>query len=398
MVNFRHKTVLIRTDYNVPLKDGRIYSDKRIQSSLEVINHVLDQQPRCLILLSHLGRPQKREAQFSLQLVAEHLEKLLHKPVILAKTLQDLENLVHECHLAHDKPKIILLENLRFWQGEATNSQQFAAELVQCTQAEVFIQDGFAVAHRATATTDAITKILPSYASQHFIREYQTVGRFLTNTKRPLVAIVGGAKVSDKLDFVLKLAQTVDYLIIGGAMANPFLAAAGVELGQSLLEPKQEAAVRRVYQAWQTAGKSLSRLILPSDVRVGLSLTSNNSQTKAIGTIQPAEIIGDIGPQTIQTITNIIQQAKAIIWNGNLGYTENPQFRAGSQAITEAIITANVKALVGGGDTVGFVEKITTGRTCPNLFLSTGGGATLELIAHKKLIGARGLLNLKNQL
>lgn len=395
--DFQNKTVLVRTDYNVPLKHGQIQNDMRIRASLGVIRSLMVAGAHKIILASHLGRPAGRgfEAELSLAPVAERLSQLLDSPVGWVGQWSDLtpEQLPAE--------RIVLLENLRFWPGEAANDQAFAEQLVAATGAEVFVQDGFAVAHRQSATTDAVTKILPSYASDNFKQEYLAVGGFLQTAKRPLVAIVGGAKISDKIDFLVKLASEVDYLVIGGAMANVFLAAAGFEVGQSLVEADQSAAVRAVYRAWLGAGKSLDRLILPSDVLAVADLQAEVTTVKSIGQLKSTDIIGDIGPETIAKITTLIKQAGAVLWNGNLGYSENLQLASGSAAVITTLIQNHTPALIGGGDTVGFVDNFTTknqtaaqSNLYPELFLSTGGGASLELLAYGELPGAKGLLNL----
>lgn len=399
--NFKDKTVLVRTDYNVPLKDGQIQSDVRIRASLGVIRALMLAGAHKIILTSHLGRPAGTgvEAELSLAPVAQRLGQLLDQSVALVADWAELspEQLPAE--------RVVLFENLRFWPGEAANDPQFAQALVESTGAEVFVQDGFAVAHRQSATTEAIAQFLPSYASDNFAREYLTVGGFLQTAKRPLVAIVGGAKISDKIDFLTKLAQEVDYLVIGGAMANVFLAAAGFEVGRSLVEAEQGAAVQAVYRAWTGAGKSLDRLILPSDVRVVTDLTDQTTIVKAIGQLSSEDIIGDLGPETVATISNLIRQAGAVIWNGNLGYSENPQLALATTAVVEALLKEQPSAVIGGGDTVGFVDNFTTKLTAkrrpaiyPELFLSTGGGASLELLAYGELPGAKGLLNLQKPL
>lgn len=395
--DFKNKTVLVRTDYNVPLKNGQIQNDMRIRASLGVIRSLMVAGARKIILTSHLGRPAGRgyETELSLAPVAQRLSQLLDQSVGLVPQWLDLPpgQLPAE--------RIILLENLRFWPGEADNDPTFAQQLVAATGAEVFVQDGFAVAHRQSATTDAITKLLPSYASDNFKQEYLAVGGFLQTADRPLMAIVGGAKISDKIDFLVKLASEVDYLVIGGAMANVFLAEAGFEIGKSLVESNQSAAVQSVYQAWTGAGKSLDRLILPSDVLAVADLQAEVAIAKPLGRLEPGDIIGDIGPDTTAKIITLIKQASAVLWNGNLGYSENPQLAKGSAAIVTALMQNRTPALIGGGDTVGFVDNFTTknqtvaqSNLYPELFLSTGGGASLELLAYGELPGAKGLLNL----
>lgn len=395
--DFKDKTVLVRTDYNVPMKNGLIQSDVRIRASLDLIRSLMLAGAHQIILTSHLGRPSGTgfEEDLSLAPMAQRLSQLLDQTVALMQFEQQLTVDM----LPADR--LVLIENLRFWPGEAANDLEFAQQLMAATKAEVFVQDGFAVAHRQSATTDAITKILPSYASDNFRQEYLKVGGFLQTADRPVVAVVGGAKISDKIDFLTKLAQEVDYLVIGGAMANVFLAEAGFPVGQSLVESGQAAAVQAVYQAWVSSGKNLDKLILPSDVKVGLDLNAENFTNKLIGQIDSQDVIGDIGKETISKVVSLIKQAGAVIWNGNMGYSENDCLVGGTEAVIRAIMEHQKSSLIGGGDTVGFVDNFTTTQLLPkqagsnpNLFLSTGGGASLELMAYGRLPGAEGLLNL----
>lgn len=395
MIEVAGKVVLVRTDYNVPIKNGVVQSDVRLRASLPVINDLLKNGARKIVLVSHLGRPEGRDENFSLKPLVGVLEALVGQEIAFAEQISALKS----PELA--KKRLILLENLRFWAGEADNSLEFAEELVEVSGAEIFVQDGFAVAHRKTATTDAITELLPSYASDNFKHEYQTVGGFLTEAERPLVAIIGGAKISDKIDFLVKLAREADYLVIGGAMANVFLAHKGVNIGRSLVETGQDSAVQAVFEAWVQAGKAPERIILPRDVKIVRDLNATEFTNKNLTEIENDDIIGDIGEQTTEVIAELIGQAGAVLWNGNLGYTENPKLAIGSAQITRALIAKKSKCLIGGGDTVGFVDNFTTEvnlQKPSQMFLSTGGGASLELVAYGKLPGARGLLNLKNQL
>lgn len=380
----RGKIVLLRADYNVPIVNGKVMADGRLRSSLAVIRQLLSQGAERIVLLSHLGRPNGRDLQFSLRPVAERLAELLGEPIELVAELEDL--VVAKNHL-------VLLENLRFWPGEADNDLAFAQQLVKSSGAELFIQDGFGVAHRRTATTDAITKLLPSLASSNFAHEYQTIVDFIENAPRPLTAIVGGAKISDKIDFLLKLAELADYLVVGGAMANVFLQRAGHEIGLSQTESEQIATVERIYQIWQTQGKDVKNIILPVDVRVAEDLMAQSSQSKLLSQVTSHDIIGDIGPRTSQRIQSVLARTGSILWNGTLGYAENLAFRQGSLSVAEAIKRYRPLGIIGGGDTVGFVDNFTTLSQNDNLFLSTGGGAALELIAYGELPGAKALLN-----
>ncbi len=390
-----NKIVLLRTDYNLPIKNGVIENDMRLRASLPIIRSLLENGARKIVILSHMGRPEGVDLKLSLKTLLGKLEALLGLEVAFASDLEELKSLIL------GKERLILLENLRFWAGEGANSVEFARQVVEATGAELFVQDGFGVAHRQTATTVAITKLLPSYASPAFKQEYRLVGGFLQQSPRPLLAIIGGAKISDKIDFLLKLAQEVDYLFIGGAMANVFLAEAGYQLGRSLTEANQMATVQAVYQAWRAAAKAPECLILPRDVHVTTELGGNSFVNKTLEQLGPDDIIADIGDETIVELRTLLDRAGAIVWNGNLGYSENPLFARGTEVLAEAIVSGRQRALIGGGDTAGYVDNFTTeflqknsGELNPNLFLSTGGGASLELLAYGQLAGAEGLLNL----
>lgn len=395
-ISVLNKAVLVRTDYNVPMQDGQIQSDVRIRASLAVIRELIEAGASKIVLVSHLGRPKAVEPALSLQPVAQRLAELLEQEVGFVTDWAEVVKM---------PAQVVLCENLRFAAGEADNDSDFAAELVKQTGVELFIQDGFAVAHRRTATTDAVTKLLPSYASDNFRREYQTVGGFLATAAKPIVAIVGGAKVSDKIDFLLKLAQTVDYLVIGGAMANTFLQQRGLSVGRSLAEADQAATIRAIEQAWQAAGKDLAKIILPTDVVVVPELLSQQAVVRPVTEVQATEMIGDLGPASRDAIEKLLRQAGTVLWNGNLGYSENPQLATSSQAVIAQLVKQTTPALIGGGDTVGFVDNWLAAQLddakktpYPELFLSTGGGASLELLAYGHLPGAEGLLNLTKAL
>ncbi|MDO4870650.1 MAG: phosphoglycerate kinase [Candidatus Saccharibacteria bacterium] len=399
-LDYQGKIVLIRTDYNLPLANGKITSDARLRASLPVIKTALDGGARRIVIISHMGRPAGLDKKLSLKPVIKLLEKYLQRPVQFVdkwREVASLDELLKKNKSTDseiDQNRIVLLENLRFDQGEANNDRRFAEDLVRIINADLFVQDGFAVAHRRTATTDVITKLLPSYASDNFCREYAMITSFLRHAPRPCVAIVGGAKVSDKIDFLRKIAEKVDYLVIGGAMAHAFLAHRGVKLGKSLLEANQDATVEEIYRVWVQLNKPASRIILPIDAEVGAKLTQKTSHQRLINQIGEREMIGDLGKKSIDQIIKLIEQAGSILWNGNLGYTENPIFAHASKEVFTALCRYRPKTLIGGGDTVGFVEKNTTAVDFPELFLSTGGGATLELLAYNTLPGAEGLLNI----
>ncbi len=384
-VDFDQKTVLIRVDYNVPIKDGQIIDDSRIKASQPTLE-LLAKTAKKIIILSHLGRPKGVDKSLSLEPIATRLSQILNQPVEFVSDWQAFD-------FESTDFKILLLENLRFDEREQTNDSTLVEQLVQRTKAELFVQDGFSICHRQSASTIAITKLLPSVASLNLKNQYQKVGQFLNQAERPVMAIVGGAKISDKIDFIKQLVKKVDYLVIGGAMANTFLLSEGYQIGRSLVEDDQLKVANRIKQLWLSQGKSNDRLVLPIDVKTTTDLQSNNVVIKTINSIEANDIIADIGPATTLEIAQLIDQAQAIIWNGNLGYTENPNFVQATETVVKKLISSPKQALIGGGDTVGFVNQYIDQNQNPELYLSTGGGAMLELIAYSQLPAVEALLD-----
>lgn len=392
-IDVRGRTVLVRADYNVPLtEDGQISDDFRLRASLPTLQYLLQQNCR-LVLISHLGRPQGRQAAFSLRPVAQRLAELLGRPVQLVDDCvgDRVAAAVHRAELG----SVILLENLRFHAAEKANDASFAAALARDTQADYLVQDGFAVTHRAAASTQAITKYLPSVAGLLVASEYTTLTQAMAQPARPLVAVIGGAKVSDKIQLIDRLIAVADTILIGGAMANTFLAARGLKLGDSLVEPDQELAVQQIEQVVRqkvgTAGLA-NFLRLPSDVVV-----LNHQGVKrdvAVTDIAPDERALDIGPRTSQQFATVIAGARTIIWNGPLGYTEDDRFAAGSLALARAIgDNTSAQSIVGGGDTADFV--INHLQTEAFSHISTGGGASMALMAGQSLPGVESLLDVR---
>lgn len=377
----KDKAVLVRVDYNVPLDAGEIVDDFRIRSSLPLIQNLLDWGASRVILISHLGRPGGRDLSLSLQPVAYHLSDLLKKAVYLF----DLD-----AGDFNPGAKISLLENIRFYPGEAEDGQEFVRHLVELTSAEIFVEDGFSVAHRATATTTTICQVLPSFASAALAEEYSLITEFVNQPKRPLVAILGGAKISDKADFVAKLADRADQILLGGALASLFLAAARPELEgvlkPSLLEPDMLPLAARILD------KFSDKIILPKDVLAGENLTTEEFVNYKLTDLSAGLVIGDIGEETAMKYQQIIKQAGSVLWNGTLGVTENPALARGSQAVLNALAAGAAPVLVGGGDTGGFVNQQLAGQSPKHFLISTGGGAMLELVAHGRLPGVDCLL------
>ena len=390
------KTVLVRADYNVPLnEDGQISDDLRIKASLPTIRYLLRQNCK-VVIMSHLGRPEGREDKFSLEVVADRLSELLKQEV----------NFVDDCH--GDKVKVAvkkarlgsvtLLENLRFYKSEESNSMKFAEKIALSTGARYFVQDGFGVVHRAHASTSAITQFIPSVAGLLLAKEYTTITGVMEKPKRPLVAVMGGAKVSDKITVIERLVQVADKIIIGGAMANTFLDYRGFNMGSSMIEPGQAAVLDGIYKAVSNkVGESEidNFLVLPTDLVVAQAITpAATRQDCGIKYLKPTDIALDVGQKTIDNIVNLVAGAKTVLWNGTLGYAELPQFSHGSARLALALAThPEVTSIIGGGDTADFVLKWDGGTGESFSHISTGGGASLELMSGKKLPGIESLLD-----
>ncbi len=384
-VEIKNKKVLIRVDYNISLKDDlTIADDARIRQSLPTLEYLLQDQNR-LILISHLGRPKGKDPIYSLKPVVNHLQKLLPKnKIILIDDFLDEKN--KNVFKQQKNNEIIVLENIRFYPEEKNNDENFAKKLAQL--GDVFVNDAFAVCHRADASVVGINKFLPSYGGLLLKKEVKILTKVMSKPKKPLVAIIGGAKISTKLPLLYKLTEIADYLLIGGGLANTFFCAQGLEIGQSLCEYEQVADARKLL--FHAVQKNTA-VILPSDVVIGDPKNSQNGgQVKKIYELPSGAIILDIGPETQAKFGTIIAKAKTIIWNGPVGFFENPAFRRGTDFIYYAI-TQNQQAtsIVGGGDTLAaiskkeYLDKIT--------HISTGGGAMLEFIEKGTLPGIEAL-------
>ena len=390
-----HKTVLVRADYNVPLnKKGDISDDLRIKASLPTLQYLLDHHCK-IVIISHLGRPEGRDKSRSLAPVAARLQKLIGTPVTF------VEDCIGDVALQGVKQapagSIVLLENLRFYEEEEANDDVFAAKLAQASGARYFVQDGFGVVHRAHASTDAITNHIPSVAGLLIEREYQTITGAMEHPARPLVAVLGGAKISDKITVIEKLVKVADKIIVGGAMANTFLAYKGSEMGLSKCETGQEGVLDAVYDAARKkVGDAVDDfIILPTDVAVAKEL-SNSARRRVVpvDSIASDDISLDIGDASIQRMADEVADAKTVIWNGTMGIAEYPAFSHGSARLALALVTQpQTTSIIGGGDTADFVLKWDGHEGASFSHISTGGGASLELMSGKKLPGIESLLN-----
>ncbi|PSO43575.1 phosphoglycerate kinase [Candidatus Saccharibacteria bacterium QS_8_54_8] len=372
-ISVEGKTVVVRADYNVPVSGGEIADDYRIQKNIPTLQYLLKKGCR-LVIVSHLGRPDgEYDWRYSLTGVMEVLEKQLDRPVDFASDFDQVDS----------ANMITLCENLRFHPGEEANDRDFAQQIARL--GDVFVQDGFGVVHRAHASTDAVTEFLPSAAGLLLEEEVRTITETMDNPDRPLIAIMGGAKVSDKIELMRRMVSRADRMIIGGAMANTFLKYHGYDIGASTYEDGQEATIADIYQQ---AGKKRSEgnmIWLPEDgVYVGKTLdTSARSEAAATDQVGAGDYILD--DEIPGSVLDEIKNAGTVIWNGPLGMTEFPDFTRGSRAVAEAIKASSAKSVVGGGDTAGFVQQ--HGLLDHFDWVSTGGGAALDLMAGKELPG-----------
>ncbi len=385
------ETVLLRADYNVPLgPDGQIADDYRMRMSLPTLHNLIDRGCK-IVVCAHLGRPKGEvKEEFSLEPVAKHLVDLLEQPV---KFVSDcIGDRPYQAANRLKPGEVLLLENLRFHSGEEANDPDFAKALAKASRARYFIQDGFGVVHRAHASTDAITHFLPSVAGLLLKKEIDTISITMENPARPLVAIMGGAKISDKIKVVKRFVELADQVVIGGAMANTFLAEKGINIGASLSETGLEDTIRQVYAAAE--GQS-DKLLLPLDVAVGKSTDQDEPRRDIeLNEVAADDKILDIGPKTIDRMTEVIAGAKTVVWNGTLGFAELDQFAHGSaRAALELAKRPDIESIIGGGDTADFVLKGDAKHGGSFSHVSTGGGASLDLMAGEKLPGVEALLD-----
>lgn len=376
------KRVLVRVDYNVPMKGSKIEDNARIRETLRTLEHLIAEGAK-VVLIAHLGRPKgKVEPKYSLKPVASELGKLLKKPVGFA---EDCVGPVAEKAVAAMKPgDVLLLENLRFHAEEEANDPAFAKALAK--NGDLFIQDAFGALHRAHASTAGVTVHLPGAIGYLVQRELEFLDRVIGNPQRPFLAIIGGAKVSDKLAVLDKLLERVDALLIGGAMAYTFLAAQGINIGKSLLEKDQIDAAKAIIEK---AYNKKVEILLPADHLVVREIKPDAPAAATQAMAIPPDMIGvDIGPHTIEFFTEHIAKAQTIFWNGPMGIFEMPAFATGSNAVAKAMSEATAKGtitIVGGGDSLSVLAK--TGLAGKMTHCSTGGGASLELLEGKALPG-----------
>ncbi|WP_444345285.1 triose-phosphate isomerase [Phascolarctobacterium succinatutens] len=385
------KKVLVRVDFNVPLNDkGEITDDTRITASLPTIQYLLEQKA-AVILMAHLGRPKGQvKPELSLAPVAKHLGKLLGKKVLFAP---DCVGEAAQAAASKLKPgHIMLLENLRFHKEEEKNDMEFAEKLASL--ADLYVNDGFGVSHRAHASVEGVTHFLPAAAGFLLEKEIQYVGQAVTNPLHPFVAIIGGAKVSDKIGVISNLLDKVDTLLIGGGMANTFLAAQGYKMGKSLVE---EDKLDLAKELLAKAKKNKVNMLLPTDLVMAAAFAPDAEHvTEKVKNLNQAYMALDIGAETSKAYAEALADAKMIVWNGPMGVFEMDAFCKGTEAVAKAVAKSRATSIVGGGDSVAAIEKLGLAKRITHI--STGGGASLEYLEGKVLPGVAALDDLRRKM
>ncbi|WP_337365700.1 triose-phosphate isomerase [Phascolarctobacterium succinatutens] len=385
------KKVLVRVDFNVPLNDkGEITDDTRITASLPTIQYLLEQKA-AVILMAHLGRPKGQvKPELSLAPVANHLGKLLGKKILFAP---DCVGEAAQAAASKLKPgHILLLENLRFHKEEEKNDMEFAEKLASL--ADLYVNDGFGVSHRAHASVEGVTHFLPAAAGFLLEKEIQYVGQAVTNPLHPFVAIIGGAKVSDKIGVISNLLDKVDTLLIGGGMANTFLAAQGYKMGKSLVE---EDKLDLAKELLAKAKKNKVNMLLPTDLVMAAAFAPDAEHvTEKVKNLNQAYMALDIGAETSKAYAEALADAKMIVWNGPMGVFEMDAFCKGTEAVAKAVAKSRATSIVGGGDSVAAIEKLGLAKRITHI--STGGGASLEYLEGKVLPGVAALDDLRRKM
>lgn len=382
-LDLRNKRVLVRVDFNVPLEAGRVTDNTRIRAALPTIRYLVDNGAR-VILMSHLGRPKgKVKEELRLDPVARELENLLGRPVY---KVNDCIGPEVEAAAAALKPgEVLLLENVRFYPEEEKNDPEFARKLASL--ADLYVNDAFGAAHRAHASTEGVAHYLPAAAGFLLQKEIETLGKALADPERPFVAIIGGAKVSDKISVIRNLLTKVDTLIIGGGMANTFLRAKGYAMGKSLVEEDQ---VLLAQELMDQAARQGVKLLLPRDLVVAQEFKADAPhQVVAANAVPDGWMALDIGPETAREYTNALKDARTVVWNGPMGVFEMEPFAHGTEAVARAVAAVDGMTIVGGGDSVAAVEKVGVAEKIGHI--STGGGASLEFLEGKALPGVVAL-------
>ncbi len=380
-VNFEGKRALVRCDFNVPMEDGQITDDGRIRAALPTIKYLVEAKAK-LILMSHLGRPKgEPKAQFSLSKVADRLAELVGQPVKFAQSDVVVDDSVRKIASELQNGEIMLLENVRFRKEETDNDLHFAKELSEL--GDIFVQEAFGTAHRAHASTAGVAEYLSAVSGFLIEKEVKFLGDAVADPKRPFVAIMGGAKVADKIKVIDNLLEKVDTLIIGGGMSYTFFKAKGYEIGSSILD---ENGIELAKEIIDKASKLNKDLVLPVDIVVADKFENEaNTKTVAAESI-PSDMMGlDIGPKSIELFKKKIAEAKTVVWNGPVGVFEMENFAKGTRAVADALAKSDCISIIGGGDSAAAIKKF--GLEGNMTHISTGGGASLEFLEGKELPG-----------
>jgi phosphoglycerate kinase len=384
-LKLNQKKVLLRLDLNVPLSNGKITDTTRIDKILPTINFLLINKAK-IIILSHVGRPKgKITKKLSLKPICEELKNKLNQSVrLISKSIKEVKST--DLFNNHDE-KIVMLENLRFYEEEEKNDNAFAKYLAGL--ADIYVNDAFSCSHRAHASIVEITKFIPSYAGLQLNLEIDALTKITSKIQRPITCIIGGSKISSKINIIKNLITKFDNIIIVGGMANNILRYQGYEIGKSIQENNCDQIIKEIFSL---SKKESCKIIYPEDVSTGKNL-NGSSKIKELNDVSKDELILDIGPKTIKIIHQLIEESNTILWNGPAGYFENPNFSKGSSEIAKKIVEKNkdntIYSVAGGGDTVALLNNV--GAANSFNFVSTAGGAFLEYLEGKELPGIRAL-------
>ncbi len=380
-IEVQGKRVIVRCDFNVPMKDGVITDDIRIVSALPTVKYLMEQGAK-VILMSHMGRPDgEPNMKYTLKPVADRLSQLLGQEVLFVSSPVVVDDSVRAAAESLQDGQVMLLENVRFRKEETKNGADFAKELASL--AEIFVNDAFGTAHRAHASTAGIADYLPAVSGFLIEKEVEFLGNAVENPKRPFLAIMGGAKVGDKIPVIENLLKKVDTLIIGGGMSYTFFKAEGLEIGTSILDEDSLNLAGELVKKAEAAGV---KLLLPVDVICADAFANDAKTLVADKDKIPADMMGlDIGPKTVELYRQAIAEAETIVWNGPMGVFEMESFSGGTRAVAEALADSKAVTVIGGGDSAAAVEQF--GLADKMTHISTGGGASLEFLEGKVLPG-----------